>query len=161
MMQRALASRLAKPCVFLLALLPLGYWLTALFQDALGANPAEALLRGTGLWTLRMLCVLLLVSPLREITGWVGLARLRRLIAVRESSQMSATQSRVIVELDGIGRIEKLVTQATGGPDRPLSREQLQSKFVQLCGAERDGAALFERCLAIAELGDVADLAAV
>ena len=81
-MQRALASRLAKPCVFLLALLPLGYWLTALFQDALGANPAEALLRGTGLWALRMLCVLLLVSPLREITGWVGLARLRRMLGL-------------------------------------------------------------------------------
>ncbi len=81
-MQRALASRLAKPCVFLLALLPLGYWLTALFQDALGANPAEALLRGTGLWTLRMLCVLLLVSPLREITGWAGLARLRRMLGL-------------------------------------------------------------------------------
>ena len=82
MMQRALASRLAKPCVFLLALLPLGYWVTALFQDALGANPAEALLRGTGLWTLRMLCVLLLVSPLREITGWAGLARLRRMLGL-------------------------------------------------------------------------------
>jgi len=81
-MQRALASRLAKPCVFLLALLPLGYWLTALFQDGLGANPAEALLRGTGLWTLRMLCVLLLVSPLREITGWAGLARLRRMLGL-------------------------------------------------------------------------------
>ncbi len=81
-MQRALASRLAKPCAFLLALLPLGYWVTALFQDALGANPAEALLRGTGLWTLRMLCVLLLVSPLREITGWAGLARLRRMLGL-------------------------------------------------------------------------------
>jgi sulfoxide reductase heme-binding subunit YedZ len=82
MMQRALASRLAKPCVFLLALLPLGYWLTALFQDALGANPAEALLRGTGLWTLRMLCVLLLVSPLREATGWTLLARMRRMLGL-------------------------------------------------------------------------------
>ena len=81
-MQRALASRLAKPCVFLLALLPLGYWLTALFQDALGANPAEALLRGTGLWTLRMLCVLLLVSPLREATGWTLLARMRRMLGL-------------------------------------------------------------------------------
>ena len=82
MMQRALASRLAKPCVFLLALLPLGYWLTALFQDALGANPAEALLRGTGLWTLRMLCMLLLVSPLREATGWTHLARMRRMLGL-------------------------------------------------------------------------------
>ena len=82
MMQRALASRLAKPCVFLLALLPLGYWLTALFQDALGAYPAEALLRGTGLWTLRMLCLLLLVSPLREATGWTHLARMRRMLGL-------------------------------------------------------------------------------
>ena len=82
MMQRALASRFAKPCVFLLALLPLAYLLFALLQDALGANPAEALLRGTGLWTLRMLCVLLLVTPLRESMGWVGLARFRRMLGL-------------------------------------------------------------------------------
>ena len=81
-MQRALASRLAKPFIFLLALAPLGYLLFALLHDALGANPAEALLRGTGLWTLRMLCVLLLVSPLREAMGWAGLARLRRMLGL-------------------------------------------------------------------------------
>ncbi len=81
-MQRALASRWPKPFVFLLALAPLGYLLFALLTDALGANPAEALLRGTGLWTLRMLCVLLLVSPLREMTGWAGLARLRRMLGL-------------------------------------------------------------------------------
>jgi len=81
-MQRALASRLAKPFIFLLALAPLGYLLFALLHDALGANPAEALLRSTGLWTLRMLCVLLLVSPLREMTGWAGLARLRRMLGL-------------------------------------------------------------------------------
>jgi sulfoxide reductase heme-binding subunit YedZ len=81
-MQRALASRLAKPFIFLLAFAPLGYLLAALLTDALGANPAEALLRSTGLWTLRMLCVLLLVSPLRDITGWAGLARLRRMLGL-------------------------------------------------------------------------------
>ena len=81
-MQRALASRLAKPFIFLMALAPLGYLLFALLHDALGANPAEALLRGTGLWTLRMLCVLLLVSPLREAMGWAGLARLRRMLGL-------------------------------------------------------------------------------
>jgi len=81
-MQRALASRLAKPFIFLLALAPLGYLLAALLTDALGANPAEALLRSTGLWTLRMLCVLLLVSPLREVMGWAGLARLRRMLGL-------------------------------------------------------------------------------
>ena len=81
-MQRALASRLAKPFIFLMALAPLGYLLFALLHDALGANPAEALLRGTGLWTLRMLCVLLLVSPLREAMGWTALARLRRMLGL-------------------------------------------------------------------------------
>jgi sulfoxide reductase heme-binding subunit YedZ len=82
MMQRALAWRFAKPCVFVLALLPLAYLFFALLHDALGANPAEALLRGTGLWTLRMLCVLLLVTPLRESMGWVGLARFRRMLGL-------------------------------------------------------------------------------
>ena len=82
MMQRALAWRFAKPCVFVLALLPLAYLLFALLHDGLGANPAEALLRGTGLWTLRMLCVLLLVTPLREAMGWVGLARFRRMLGL-------------------------------------------------------------------------------
>jgi len=81
-MQRALAWRFAKPCVFVLALAPLGYLLFAVLHDALGANPAEALLRATGLWTLRMLCVLLLVSPLREVTGWAALARLRRMLGL-------------------------------------------------------------------------------
>lgn len=81
-MQRALAARFAKPSVFLLALAPLGYLLFALLTDALGANPAEALLRSTGLWTLRMLCVLLLVSPLREAMGWTGLARFRRMLGL-------------------------------------------------------------------------------
>jgi sulfoxide reductase heme-binding subunit YedZ len=79
---RAIAAPLAKPFVFVLALLPLAYWLSALWNDALGANPAEALLRGTGLWTLRMLCVLLLVSPLREAMGWAALARLRRMLGL-------------------------------------------------------------------------------
>lgn len=79
---RAIGARFAKPFLFALALLPLAYWLTALFNDTLGANPAEALLRGTGLWTLRMLCVLLLVSPLREAMAWPALARLRRMLGL-------------------------------------------------------------------------------
>ena len=79
---RAISGRFAKPGVFVLALLPLVYWSSALIHDALGANPAEALLRGTGLWTLRMLCVLLLVTPLRAITGLTTLARFRRMLGL-------------------------------------------------------------------------------
>jgi sulfoxide reductase heme-binding subunit YedZ len=47
--------------------------------DQLGANPAEALVRSTGDWTLRMLCVVLAVTPVRTVTGWSALARFRRM----------------------------------------------------------------------------------
>lgn len=54
-------------------------WLwTAGFTDQLGANPAEALIRGLGEWTLRLLCLTLAVTPVRQLTGWAGLARYRR-----------------------------------------------------------------------------------
>lgn len=72
----------AKPLVFCLALLPLG-WLVALaVLEGLGANPAEALIRAGGDWTLRALCLTLTVTPLRQWTGWHALARLRRMLGL-------------------------------------------------------------------------------
>jgi methionine sulfoxide reductase heme-binding subunit len=47
------------------ALPALAYWTWAL-QDALGANPVEALLRGLGEWSLVGLCLTLTVSPLSK-----------------------------------------------------------------------------------------------
>ncbi|MDR7305722.1 protein-methionine-sulfoxide reductase heme-binding subunit MsrQ [Rhodoferax saidenbachensis] len=77
-----LAHRAAKPVVFCLAALPLLWLVYAAFADRLGANPAEALVRATGDWTLRALCVVLTVTPLRTITGWPSLARLRRMLGL-------------------------------------------------------------------------------
>ena len=55
-------------------------WLVwAAFTNGLGANPAEALVRSTGDWTLRALCLVLLVTPLRVITGCPAWARFRRM----------------------------------------------------------------------------------
>jgi len=51
-------------------------------QDQLGANPAEALIRATGDWTLRGLCVVLAVTPLRNLLGWPELARFRRMLGL-------------------------------------------------------------------------------
>jgi hypothetical protein len=48
----------------------------------LGANPAQALIRSHGDWTLRMLCLVLAVTPLRVWTGWSALARLRRMLGL-------------------------------------------------------------------------------
>jgi sulfoxide reductase heme-binding subunit YedZ len=65
--------------VFVLALLPFAWLLTAAFMDWLGANPAEALERSTGDWTLRMLCVVLAITPVRTALGLPALARFRRM----------------------------------------------------------------------------------
>ena len=77
-----LAHRAAKPAVFVVAALPLCWLVFAAFADRLGANPAEALVRATGDWTLRMLCVVLAVTPLRTTAGWPALARLRRMLGL-------------------------------------------------------------------------------
>lgn len=71
-----------KPAVFVLALLPLAVLVTGIFTRSLGANPAEALIRGLGDWTLRFLCLALAVTPLRQWTGWSALARLRRMLGL-------------------------------------------------------------------------------
>jgi sulfoxide reductase heme-binding subunit YedZ len=72
----------AKPLVFGLMLLPLAWLFYAAAANELGANPAEALIRSTGDWTLRALCLLLAVTPLRVITGTPALARFRRMLGL-------------------------------------------------------------------------------
>ena len=64
--------------VWAVAMLPGAYWWWAALTDQLGANPAEALIRGLGESTLQLLCVALLITPLRVSTGWTSLARWRR-----------------------------------------------------------------------------------
>ena len=75
-------KRALKPLVFVLCLLPLA-WLAARAASAgLGANPIEALIRYLGDWALRVLLIALAVTPLRRITGWQWLARLRRMLGL-------------------------------------------------------------------------------
>ena len=73
-----------KVCVFLLALAPLGRLLLGVFEfpEWLGANPAEYITRSTGDWALRLLLVTLGVTPLRKVSGWVWMARLRRMLGL-------------------------------------------------------------------------------
>jgi methionine sulfoxide reductase heme-binding subunit len=81
-LNRLLGSRAAKPLLFVLALLPLAWLLYGAIANTLGANPAEALIRSTGDWTLRALCLTLTVTPLRQLTGWHALLRLRRMLGL-------------------------------------------------------------------------------
>lgn len=81
-MKALLLHRFAKPLVFGLSLLPFCWLLFAASTNQLGANPAEALSRSTGDWTLRFLCIVLAVTPLRLITGTPALARFRRMLGL-------------------------------------------------------------------------------
>jgi sulfoxide reductase heme-binding subunit YedZ len=76
---RYLSNRFAKPIAFALGLLPFVWLVAAAVFDWLGANPAEALERSSGDWTLRMLCVVLAITPVRTIAGLTSLARFRRM----------------------------------------------------------------------------------
>ena len=79
---RGLASPLAKPLLFVAALLPLAGLVWGAVANTLGANPAEALIRSTGDWTLRLLCLTLAITPLRQATAWHSLLRLRRMLGL-------------------------------------------------------------------------------
>jgi len=73
-----------KVAVFVLALVPLGRLVAGVFlyPEWLGANPAEFITRATGDWALRMLLITLAVTPLRRISGWNWLLRLRRMLGL-------------------------------------------------------------------------------
>jgi sulfoxide reductase heme-binding subunit YedZ len=71
-----------KPLLFFFCLLPFLWLVYAAAADQLGANPAEALLRGTGDWALRFLCLTLAVTPLRVMAGQSALARFRRMLGL-------------------------------------------------------------------------------
>jgi len=75
-------SRLVKPLVFILLLIPALHLGWGIWQEALGANPLEAIIRGLGDWGLRILLLTLAISPLRRLTGWGQLLRLRRMLGL-------------------------------------------------------------------------------
>ncbi len=74
--------RLVKAIAFALALLPLARLVAGFFLDRLGANPIELITRSTGTWVLTFLLITLSVTPLRRLTGWHWLLRLRRMFGL-------------------------------------------------------------------------------
>jgi sulfoxide reductase heme-binding subunit YedZ len=78
----ALLRPATKPIVFVALLLPLAWLVFGAATDRLGANPAEALIRGLGDWTLRALILALAITPLRRWSGLTALARLRRMVGL-------------------------------------------------------------------------------
>jgi len=60
----------AKSVLVVLSLLPWTWLSYGIAADQLGPNPAEHLIRATGDWTLRFLCLTLLITPLRVLSKW-------------------------------------------------------------------------------------------
>jgi len=81
-MNKLLLHPFAKPLVFVVCLLPFAWLFYAALGNQLGANPAEALIRAMGDWTLRFICIVLAVTPLRVISGTPALARFRRMLGL-------------------------------------------------------------------------------
>ncbi|WP_042882556.1 protein-methionine-sulfoxide reductase heme-binding subunit MsrQ [Cupriavidus necator] len=74
--------RAVKIAVWLLALLPFVRLLYLGTTEQYGANPLEFVTRSTGTWTLVMLCLTLTITPLRRLTGWNWLIKLRRMLGL-------------------------------------------------------------------------------
>jgi sulfoxide reductase heme-binding subunit YedZ len=72
----------ARPLAFLLCLWPFVWLVFLTVSDGLGANPQEALIRATGDWALRLMCLALAVTPLRQALAMPALARWRRMLGL-------------------------------------------------------------------------------
>lgn len=74
--------RRLKAVLFVACLIPVARlgWLA--LHHRLGANPIEYITRSTGWWVLSFLLLTLLVTPLRRLSGWNWLLRLRRMLGL-------------------------------------------------------------------------------
>ncbi|HXV09303.1 MAG TPA: protein-methionine-sulfoxide reductase heme-binding subunit MsrQ [Burkholderiales bacterium] len=78
----ALTVRRVKAALFVLCLYPLASLMWLGFAGGLGADPVEFIRRSTGTWTLDFLIITLSITPLRRVTGWHWLVRLRRMFGL-------------------------------------------------------------------------------
>jgi sulfoxide reductase heme-binding subunit YedZ len=68
-----------KAVLFIASLIPVLRLSWFAFSDQLGANPIEFITRSLGTWTLVFLLLTLSITPLRKLTGWAWLIKLRRM----------------------------------------------------------------------------------
>ncbi|MFC3193405.1 sulfite oxidase heme-binding subunit YedZ [Marinicella sediminis] len=71
-----------KAALFLLLLVPFVLIILDGVQDNLTADPIEEILHRTGLWSLRILLITLLMTPLKVLTGSALFIRLRRMLGL-------------------------------------------------------------------------------
>lgn len=82
MPQPAPLNRILQPALLLAALAPLAWLVWKAFHGTLGEEPVELVTATTGDWAMRFLLLALSITPIRRITGWHGIIRLRRTLGL-------------------------------------------------------------------------------
>ena len=89
------------------------------------------------------------------LTAW------RELMTVETDARLTPGQAQVRIALADGGFAERAIEHASGSPQRPLSDTQLRDKFLELAQRtldDRATAALYEECVSLARVADVAQL---
>jgi methionine sulfoxide reductase heme-binding subunit len=73
--------RISKPVVCAVSLSPIALMLWQASTN-LNAIPFNAIVRNTGFWSLRFLCLSLAITPVRWLTGWHWLVKFRRMLGL-------------------------------------------------------------------------------
>jgi len=71
-----------KSIIFIAALIPAAMLVSYAVRGDLTANPIEFITHWTGDWAIRFLVITLAVTPLRRVTGWNPIIRLRRMLGL-------------------------------------------------------------------------------
>ena len=74
--------RIAKVLLFVLALSPAVSTGVLVLMGKGGANPIDTITDTTGIWTLRFVLATLAVTPIRRLTGWNPIVRVRRMLGL-------------------------------------------------------------------------------
>lgn len=74
--------RILKAIVFAAALIPAAALAYGFYTQDLTANPGDYITDQTGTWTLAFLVISLTITPLRRLSGWNELIRLRRMLGL-------------------------------------------------------------------------------
>lgn len=76
------AIAILKPVAFVAACVPAAALAYRFYIQDLTANPGDYITDQTGTWALTLLVVSLTITPLRRLTGWNELIRLRRMLGL-------------------------------------------------------------------------------
>jgi sulfoxide reductase heme-binding subunit YedZ len=71
-----------KPLIFAAALAPAAALVQGFYTNDLTANPTEYITDQTGTWALAFLVISLCITPIRRLTGWNPVIRLRRMLGL-------------------------------------------------------------------------------